>query len=188
MGWLKSFKNEKSSIVELSSAIFKNSTVCAEALKEYVNDSTEEERLKIRMYMTLEFIYFWMHITNRIAFAVLGNDLRVKLQKELGLLVIEPTVESFFGHWTDKLKQGLLMDIFEKLNDSEIQYSNCKAIKPKDNSFPYKALFSKLAINVAGVSGQPNNLEMLIHINTISLDAFKNMRLKELVDAVGKEL
>ena len=188
MGWFNSFKKDKSAIGELSNVIFKTSIECAEALKNYLNDSTEKERQEKWIYVLFEFIYFFMHMTNRIAFGNLGDERRIKLQNELAPIIIDPTIESFFGHWPKKLKEGIESDFYMKLNDAEIEYSDCKQLLPKDNPFSDKALFSKLAKNVAELSGHSHNQEMLIQIITLSVDAWENMRLEELVDTVGKEL
>ena len=129
-----------------------------------------------------------MHMANRIAFGKLGNERRIKLQDELAPLIIDPTIKSLFGHWPQKSKERIKSDFCEKLNDTEIEYSDCKELLSKDNPFSDKALFSKLAKNVAELSGHPNNPEMLIQIITLSVNAWKNMKLEELVDAIGKEL
>jgi hypothetical protein len=189
MGWFNTFKKDKSAIVELSNVIFKSSLDCAEALKNYLNDFTEKERQERWIYILFEFIYFFMHMTNRIAFGKLGNEGRIKLQDELAPLIIGPTIESLFGHWPRKLKQGIKNDFYEKLNDAEIEYSGCNELLSKDHPFTSdKALFSKLARNVAELSGHSNNPAMLLQIITVSVDAWKNMKLEELVVAVGKEL
>lgn len=189
MGWFNTFKKDKSAIGELSNVIFKTSLDCAEKLKNYLNDSPEKERQEKWIYVLFEFIYFFMHMTNRIAFGKLGNEGRIKLQGELGPLVIEPTIKSLFGHWPNKFKEGIKNEFYEKLNDAEMEYSGCNELLSKDHPFTSdKALFPKLARNVAELSGHPNNPEMLIQIITLSVDAWKNMRLEELVVAVGKQL
>jgi len=188
MGWFDSFKKDKSAIGELSNVIFKTSIECAEALKNYLNFSTEKEKQEKWVYVLFEFIYFFMHMTNRLSFSKLGNEQRIKLQGELAPVVIDPTIKSLFDHWPKNLKEGIKNEFYEKLNDAEIEYSDCKELLSKDNPFSDNALFSKLAKNVAELSGHSNNPEMLIQIITLSVDAWKNMRLEELVDAVGKEL
>ena len=188
MGWFNTFKKDKSAIGELSTAIFKSSLGCAEALKNYLNDSTEKERQEKWVYVLFEFIYFFMHMTNRIAFGKLGDERRIKLQGQLAPLIIDSTIKSLFGHWPQKLKQGIKNEFYEKLNDAEIEYSGCKEFLPKDNPFSDKALFSKLAKNVAELFGHTNNPEMLIQIITQSVDAWKEISLEEFMDDVGKEL
>jgi len=188
MSWFNTFKKNESAIGELSNVIFKNSLDCVEALKDYLNYSTEKEKQEKWIYVLFEFIYFFMHMTNRIAFGKLGNKRRIKLQDELAPLVIDPTIKSLFDHWPKKLKEGIKSDFYEKLNDAEIEYSDCKELLIKDNPFSDKALFSKLAKNVTELSGHSNNPEMIIQIITLSVDIWKNMKLEKLVDAVGQEL
>ena len=179
MNWLNSFNKEKSSIADLGREIYRGSFVFAEEMKEYFIDPTEEERLETQMYVTFEFMYLLMHMTNRIAFEKLGDQRRIKLQEELGILILKPMMENFVGHWPESLKEKVLMDMYDKLNEAEIEYSKCK---PTTDIAP---LFTK---NVTESCGQSENDEMITQINNRFLAIFENMTLEELVDAVEKEL
>jgi len=188
MGWFNTFKEDKSAVLELSDVIFESSLACAEALRNDLNGSTKKERQEKWIYVLFEFICFFMHMTNRIAFGKLGNKRRIKLQGKLAPLIIDSTIESLFGHWPKKLKERIKSDFYEKLNNAEVEYSNCKELLTKDKPFSDTSLFSKLSKNVAELSGHPDNPAMIILIITLSVDIWKNMKLEELIDAVGKEL
>jgi len=140
MSWFNTFKKDKFAIGELSNVIFKNSLDCAEALKNYLNDSTEKERQEKWIYVLFEFIYFFMHMTNRIAFGKLGNERRIKLQNELAPLIIDPTIKSLFGHWPKKLKEGIKSAIGKTIileNDIEEELG---IIEPGKKNKPYLAV------------------------------------------------
>jgi hypothetical protein len=183
-----SFEKNRSAIAELSKVIFGNSLFCAEELKDGLNCLREKDKQERWMYVLFEFIYFFMHMLDRAVYGEVGDDERKRLLDELGLAVVNPTVETIFGDWPQSLKEGIRSEFYQHLNDAELEYSSCKELLTKDNPFSDKALFSKLAKNVAELAGRPNNPETIMQVIELAIGCWKKMHLEELVKAALSEL
>jgi len=188
MAWVNFFKRNKTSIIQLSDVIFKNSLECAEEVKQYIDDLPDPEFQLTYIYILFEFMYFFMHMTNLIAYALLGDAKRRKLQKKLGPIIIGSTIETYFGDGPQKMKEEIRNHFFKQLNILEIEYSDCTELLSKDHPFTGNALFSKLSKNVAEVSGSPENPEMIMQVLTISTNVWNFRSYKKLIIDVQKEL
>jgi hypothetical protein len=113
---INSFKKNESALFKLSNKSFEKSLLCAEALKpdlekKFGKDSKEFHSKYIPVL--LEFMYFFLHLTNRSAFAQLGHEKRNKLYDELAPLVIDDTTRTLctlFG-WPTNLNDGINSDL-----------------------------------------------------------------------------
>jgi hypothetical protein len=72
-------------------------------------------------------------------------------------LIVPPIVEGFFGHWPQKYKVGIRHELYENLNNAELEYGACKEFVSKDNPFADDGLLNKLAQNVARICKRPSN-------------------------------
>lgn len=181
-------KGENTSIQDLSDSIISYSFLCTEQLKDYFDELPEEEREQRRIYVSLEFTYFWMHVANMTAYHEIGNENRIKLQRELGPLVIQPIVETLFSDWTEKMRETILVEIFEKLNEAALEYANCKNLPPEGDLYEDETIYTKLATNVAQVFDQTQNSELLRTILNLTFTAFHYIDMKDLVKAAAMEL
>ena len=188
MSWFKTGKKENTSMGELSDSIISYSFLCAEQLQDYFDELPEEEREQRRVYVSLEFTYFWMHVANMTAYNEIGNENRIKLQGELGPLVIRPIVETLFSDLTEKMREPVVVEIFEKLNEAALEYANCKNLPPEGDLYEDETIFSKLATNVAQVFDQTQNSELLKTILNLTLITFNQIGMKNLINAASMEL
>ena len=132
MNWLKSFKPQKlTALRELDMKIFESATFSAqpvtEDLKKKLGADSKEFNLKF-MPVLFEFLYFYLHIANRSAFAQLGPEKSQKLSHEMVRLSIETTVETQMSHWPENLREGIKKDSFHNYNVAEANYAMCKDI------------------------------------------------------------
>ncbi|MCH7819631.1 MAG: hypothetical protein IIB40_08720 [Candidatus Marinimicrobia bacterium] len=162
--------------------------MCAEQLKDYIARLPEKELQERRIYVSLEFTYFWMHVTNRMAYDEIGNENRIKLQRELGLSVIEPIVETLFNHWPENMRQNILLEIFDKLNEAEMEYSNVQNLLPEGDLYKDESIFSRLAMNVAQLFDQAQDSELITTILNHTINTFSEIDLKNLINAAAMEL
>ena len=100
-----------------------------------------------------EFLYFFMHLMNREAHRRLPISKLEKLQQVVAPLILPSAVNSFFGHWPQKFKDGIERDLYTKLNDAEEEYSNCKKFFNDQFQIDANALISRLAMNVLSLAG-----------------------------------
>lgn len=140
-----------------------------------------------------EFLYFFMHMTNRFAYGELGHERRCKIKDQLYPLIVRPTIESVFGHWPPNLKDGLESEFIEKLGHAESEYGACKQLLDRDNPLAEDALFPKFARNVCDLLGAEKSdaaayAETFMRVLELSTDSFKQLDLRDTLRAVGKEL
>jgi hypothetical protein len=129
----------ESAVSKLGKKVFENSLLCAESLKpdleeKFGKDSKEFHSTYI--LVLLEYMWFFLHLTNRYAFAQLGHERRNKLLDVLGPSTIDATIETYFSHWPQSLKDGIERDFYKNLNNREIEYASCKELllKPEDDT------------------------------------------------------
>lgn len=192
--WLSTFrKPEVPPVGDLARRIVQASLSDAEALKSSIRAKDDKDHTKRWFAVVCEFLYFFMHLTNRFAYRELGHDQRCKIQDQLYPLIIRPTIESIFGHWPQNLKDGIESDFIENLGNSEIEYAKCKQLLDRDNPLAQDALFSKLAGNVCSLLGAEKTdtaayAGTFMKVLELASDSFSQLNLPEMLRAVGKGL
>jgi hypothetical protein len=182
----KQIQIENKPLGEIGVAIVQAATNCRDAAKASI--------LEREIYIFYEFIYFFMHMTLRQAFGVLNATQMEKLQSYLGPLISSTAIDSYFAHWPDDLKQKMTNDFYEKLNESEMEYSESTKL---DNPFlegeersaaRLKKLFIKVASNIASlaVDDDENAPDVIQLVIKTTLDEWDKMRLDTLVANVAK--
>jgi hypothetical protein len=138
------------------------------------------------IYVFYEFLYFFMHLMNREAHRRLPIAKLEKLQQVIAPLILPSAVDSFFGHWPKKFKDGIERDLYKKLNDAEGEYASCKKFLPDTQAWlpgyiPHideSALFSRVAMNVlnlAGYESKTADAETLVLAKVIETVAMAKM-------------
>lgn len=192
--WLNTFrKPEMPPVADLARRIVQASMTDAEALKASVQAKDEKDHTQRWFTVLCEFLYFFMHMTNRFAYAELGHERRCKMQDQLYPLIVRPTIEAIFGHWPQKLKDGMESDFIEKLGNAEAEYGECKKLLDSDDPFAEDALFSKFAGNVCELLGVDKSelasyAQAYMKVTSLAMDSFEKLNLPETLRAVGKEL
>lgn len=192
--WLNTFRKPDVPVIgRLAHSIVEVSLRNAEALKPSIHAKDDKDHTQRWFTVICEFLYFFMHLTNRFAYGELGHEQRRKVQDQLCPFIVRPTIESIFGHWPPNLKDGMENEFIEKLNDAEIEYGECKQLLDRDNPLSRDALFSKFAGNVCELLGVEKSessayAETFMKVIGLALDAFKELNLSETIRAVGTEL
>ena len=140
------------------------------------------------MWVFYEFLYFFMHLTMRVADRILSEEQIRTLQNFIGPVIASTGVDSFCGHWPTDLKEKIKAEFYSKLNNAEIEYSKCKELLSKESSLTGNSLFSKLAWNVAELSGNPMNPGTIISVITTAVAAYKAMNLDSLLQKASEAL
>jgi hypothetical protein len=204
MGWLNSFKKQDSALLNLSKKVFENSLLCAESLRKDLEEKygkgSKEFHSKYTMVL-FEFMYFFLHLTNRSAFKQLGQEKRNKLLEELGPVVADAATETLFGHWPQNLKDGIKRDFYDSLDNSEMEYASCKQLLVKlEDDTPIlekiasgkksKSMVGQLVDNLSQIiTGDINtNAFFTLQIWDVVIDILKKKEIDPLVLAVSKEI
>ena len=192
--WLDTFrKPQVSPVASLAERIATASFSNAEALKTSICGDDKKHQMQCWFAVLCEFLYFFMHLTNRFAYGELGHGVRCKLQVQLYPLVVGPTLQAVLGHWPKDLKDGVEAEFGEKLNTAEIQYAECRKLVSPENPFAEDALFSKFAGNICELLGVEKTdftsyAEVHMRVTGLTMDSFKELNLPETIRAIGKEL
>ena len=182
-------RRKRQPISDLAKAITTAAMSCGNTVKPNVHFESEDKKAEQWVYVCFEFIYFFIHMTDRIAFLKLGAERRARLMKELDPLIVDPAIEAFFPHWPDDLKSGLRSEFRQKLNNAQRGYSACKGLISEDNPVTGNSLFSTLARNIAELCGHsPTDLAAHIVPFGAAIDAWKHLSLEKHIEAVGKVL
>lgn len=180
---------EFDAIGDLALAIGRAAFNCGEAMKPYVHFDSEDKITEQWIYVCFEFMYFFAHMTDRVAFAKLGQERREKLMATLGPLIAGPAIKAFFGHWPDELKAKMLADFYQKMNDAQQEYSTCQEFISKDNPVGGNALISQLARNVLELCGDsPTDMAALLIPYAVAIEGWKDLHLDKHIEAVAKVL
>lgn len=185
-------ERELTVVADVAQQIFEASLVNGEVLKASIQAADEKEHTRRWFTVVCEFLYFFMHITNRLAYRELGHERRCEVQRELYPLIARPTIEAICGHWPHKLKDGMENDFGEKLNDAEVQYGACRKFVDPDNPFAEDALLSKFAnivCELLGVHKSDFDSYEKTHgtITALTMGSLEQMNLPETIRAVGTE-
>jgi hypothetical protein len=107
-------KPEVPPVADLARRIVLVSMTDAEALKASIHAKNDKDHTQRWFAVLCEFLYFFMHMTNRFAYGELGHERRCKIQDQLYPLIVRPTIESVFGHWPQTLKDRMENRIHRK--------------------------------------------------------------------------
>lgn len=194
LAWLRTFRKPTVTTVgDLANRIVTGSITNADVLRPSIHSSDDKDQTQRWFAVICEFLYFFMHLTNRFTYRELGDQQRCKVQDELYPLIVRPTIEAIFGHWPTNLKDGMEKEFTEKLNTAELEYSECKQLLDRDNPLAQDALFSKFAGNVCellGIEKSDTNryLDTYMKVLELALGSFDRLHLTETVRAIGEEL
>lgn len=190
-------------ISNLAQAILLGSLSCGEALKPYLADPTQKVKPSLFPAVCYEFIFFFAHLMNRNALSILGNDGRIKLQNEIAPLIVIPAISGFFDHWPEDIKEKMINDFYEDLNDAELDYSACLGLLPRSATVLFKesledlnssqekencCLISKLISRIFSLSEKSLSPEAIILLSEISTKTLIDMNLKQQVEGIKKVL
>jgi hypothetical protein len=186
MSWFNSSQRKESALSKLSNKVFEKSLRCAESLKpdlerKFGRDSKEFHSKYVPVLF--EFMYFFLHLTNRFAFAQLGHERRNRLYDELVPPTIDATIEAYFGHWPKNLKEGIERDFLSNLNNAEMEYGSCEELllKPESDT-PTIAKITSGAKSKSVVGQLIDNLSQLVN-GEINMDPLFAMQIWGLVIA-----
>jgi hypothetical protein len=188
----KKVEKEYKPIGEIGRAIVTASTNSRNAVKDLIQAPTEKERQEQEIYIFYEFISFFMHLTMRQAFAQLTEPQVEKLQAYLGPLMASVAIDSYFAHWPDDMKEKMMSEFYEKLNQAELEYTESTqfdSAKQGDNRLTQKlrSLFMRLGSNISSLSGNgESDIAVVMPVVEIAINEWKKMELDKVIVEVKR--
>jgi hypothetical protein len=186
---LAKIQRERKPIFALATAIASAAMKGGQALKSKINADSEDKINEQFIYVCYEFLYFFLHLTDRMAYQKLGAERRSKLMDALEPLIVSPAVDAFFDHWPEEYKVRMRSEFRQKFNDAQRGYGECKGMVSDTSPVTGNSLLSTFARNVAELCGNsPTN--PLVHVIPygIAVESYKQLDLANHIDAVGKVL
>jgi hypothetical protein len=204
MSWFNSSKKSESAMSKLSKKIFGMSLLCAETLKPDLEKKFgKDSKIFNSKYIPVlfEFMYFFIQLTDRYAFNQLGNERRNKLYDALVPATIDATIETFFGHCPQNIKDGIERDFYSNLNNAQMDYGSCKELllDPKDDTrilekiesgAKSKSMVGQLTDNLSQIIEGKININALfpILIWEVVIESLRKKELQTLVSEASKEI
>ena len=177
----------------VSLALIQASTNARDQVKPIIKASNEKDRVEREIYVFYEFIYFFMHMTMRQAFAALSAARLEELQTYLGPLISSVAIDSYFAHWPEDRKQRMIGQFYDKLNETELEYTECTQFETdlegeERTKAKLKALFMRVASNVAALAAEnEKDITVVAPLVTTVFSEWKNMKLDALVADVARK-
>jgi hypothetical protein len=161
---------------------------CKLILKTDLNFENKKDKDLAEMLVFYEYLYFFMHLTLKLAVGKFTETQMKKLREYMGPLIVGTAIDSYTKQWPEDLKEGIKREFYDKLNKAELEYSECKVILDRDKPFSDNALFTKLAKNITELTGHNNNPVKIVEIILTSIEEYAKMDLNKLVDEAANAL
>jgi len=161
---------------------------CKLVLKTDLNFEDKKEKDLAEMLVFYEYLYFFIHLTLRLALGKFTETQMKKMREYMGPVIVGTAIDSYTKHWPEDLKEGMKNEFYDKLNQAELEYSMCKVILDRDKPFSDNALFTKLAKNITELTGYNNNPVKIVEKILMSMEEYAKMDLNKLVDEAAQIL
>lgn len=155
------FTKTQDSMEALALAIASRAYDCAEQVITKLEFDSENARHLMWYRVYSEFMYGFIRVTDRLAFASLGAEKKTQVLAPLGPIVAKVHVEAHLGHWPDDNKSKIEMEFMENLNDAQEAFSSCKAIWVDDPPLSRDSVIDTVGFNVAETIRSDNVFDIL---------------------------
>jgi hypothetical protein len=175
---------ERTPFQVLGLAIIHAANQCTKRMKPlFPSAKAKSDTAEIEMYVFFEFLFFFMHMTNRSAHSQGFTSEQIeKLQQSVYPDVIAVAIDSFMLHWPEEYKVKIRDEFYDNVNSADVEYSTSKRLMSEGyKPLSGDSLLDKLSRNVAAKMDKPYNPEVLIQALTAALEELRNANLLKLV-------
>ena len=156
MGLFKIFKkgNKTDDLLYYSTVIIRESEYAANEIKNLVeNDKTREFKKNIDdkdwFSILFEFIYLFLHLTDRFAYGRMGDNYRHVIMKALEIQCIYGSVDVICPGWPENTIEKIKQECMENNYSFVEEYSNYKKLFPEKDESSKGTLFWEFGKNIA---------------------------------------
>ncbi|HKV40915.1 MAG TPA: hypothetical protein VJX67_17025 [Blastocatellia bacterium] len=169
-------------------AIVRAATNCRDRTKDLIEAASDLKRVELEFYLFSEFLYFFIHLGMRAAVWGLTEEKIQKVQDYIGPLLASTAVESYCGHWQREIREGMIGEFFDNLNNAEQEYSACTNQSTKtDVVDKVIELFMRLGENASEIVDCGNiNPATITIVRTVAIDEWKRMDLEKMVEDIKR--
>ena len=172
---------------EFGEALIHAAYTCLQGVKPILS-ATGKGSIKVEVMVWFEFVFFFIHMTNRAAHTQLTSQQFEQLHGFIGELIIPVAIDTYMADWPEEIKAGMRKRFVSDLNNAEIEYASSKELVSKDKPLTGNSLLSKLAKNVASHCESSTNPEVLMSVISLAADALLEANLARLVSNIATVL
>ncbi|MDO9289257.1 MAG: hypothetical protein Q7T83_10750 [Thermodesulfovibrionales bacterium] len=130
----------------------------------------------------LEYLYFFIHLTDRFAFSSLGDPGRHKLMDELGLFAVTLSVQSLFPSLSDEEQDARFQECMGCLNIAVNEYHHYQQLFPSGDEGTKDTLFWEFSKKIAQMRGLGHNPAVIIGHEYILVAGLENLDIKSFLE------
>ncbi|MEA1939106.1 MAG: hypothetical protein U9N03_00385 [Candidatus Caldatribacteriota bacterium] len=169
--------------------IFKNSTIAVEVIRHLV----EKKDINQKKYslsdtewslILFEFIYFYLHLTDRFASGHMNEEQRGNLMIELEKLSIAATVDAVFLKWPKDKKEIIKKKCMGNFYIRVAEYSKYKKWLPKKGEGAKGTLLWEFVKTIAKLVGQEHRGDFILGIMQTLTNSLKDLDIKSFINRV----
>lgn len=182
-----SFRETYGPLVALKMAITVAASETQRSLGPAFGFSSQGTPSEPQMLLQYELLYFFSHLALRTVVAEGFTETQVRrLQVFRGPWIASTAVDAFCMHWPEHLKRKMTGEIYERLNDAEMEYAECRGLLEPRDPLNTNTLIGRLAANAAALWDRAPDDPAAFAVAAAATEAVPAMRLKEHVRDVAK--
>jgi len=167
----------------LGFAIIEAAIRCLERIKPFFLPGKVTEAHLIEFRVFNEFLYFFMHMSNRAAFSEGFNEQeRNAFLEKLFPGLIATVIDLFAEDLPEEIKEKFRGEFYDNVHSAEIGYSMSKELVSKEyKPLSGDSLLAKLSGNVAAKMDKQYNPEVLTQVTLAAFEELRNADIPKLV-------
>jgi hypothetical protein len=178
----QNFQQVYGPLVALKIAITVAASKAQEHLGPALGFSSTSKPSEPQILLMYEFLYFFSHLVLRTAVSEGLTESKIKkLQAFLGPWIVWTAVNGFFHHWPEHLKKKMSGEVYNRLNDAEMEYAKCRGLLNPENPLDAKTLLGRLSRNAMDLWDKSPHDPAAPQVVASVAEAITVMRLKEQV-------
>lgn len=164
---------------------------CTEACRSFIEErygasSSESKFMFVRV--CYEYLFFFLHMADRIVLSELGPEVRANFQNSLYPLVQKGSTEAFCRDWPREIKEKINADFVVNLNSANYEYAQCKSIYDQEAPLAKSSVVGNLGHRISSVLSMDKNLSLLMTCTGVGLNALSILDLKKSINYVCRKL
>lgn len=139
-------------------------------------------------YVLIECLYFFLHVTDRMASSIMTHECRHNLMQEIAESSIMLATQSSLGHWPEDMKNKIFKECMQNYYDAMEEYSQYQYLIEKSGDSPKNTVLWEFGKKIARFSGNENNLGYLVGFQYVIVTALKNLDIKSFLNMANENL
>ena len=175
----------------LADGILRSSCICEEQLiQRLAKDTGKNSEIAVRdlWQVVFEFEFLFLHISDRMAFEVLGSRKRATFMDSLSDITAESSAEAVFEDGADKQEKAkkILKDsFFIDLNERNNYYGNCKKLAPEESEHAKDTVLWEFGKKLSKVVGEPiENLPVIMGAIALAGESLILLNIKDILQRI----